>query len=446
MADLTALALKAKLAALAKNPPAKPVKIGAGGGLYLLVKPGQTAGTGAWVLRLTAAGKRRDMGLGAFPVVGLADARVVAMSARQKAAAGTDPVAERKAARAALVPEAPAITFKAAALATMEARQGGWSNPRHAAQWLASLTHHAFPKLAARPINAIDTAAVLEVLRPIWTEIPETASRLRGRMETIMDVAKLRGWRHGENPARWKGHLAEELPSPKKVQRVEHRPALPWQGMPAFVAALDTMEGLGAMALRFTILTASRTGEVRGMRWREVDMDNAVWAVPPARMKARRLHRVPLSGSALSILAALRPMKPESDALVFPGGRASAPLSDMTLSAVVRRMNGLAEAAALAAGQDAGKPRWCDLEGRAVVPHGFRSSFRDWAGETRSEGREVVERALAHTIKNKAEAAYARSDLLEKRRVLMEAWAQHCGRSPATVASLNAARAGRAVG
>lgn len=446
MAELTALGLKAKLAALAKNPPAKRVRIMAGGGLFMEVKPGQAAGTGAWLVRLMAGGKRRDMGLGAFPVVGLADARIAAFAARQKAAAGTDPVAERKAARAALAPEAPAITFKAAALATMEARQGGWSNPKHAAQWLATLEQHAFPKLAARPIGAIDTAAVLDVLRPIWTDIPETASRLRGRMETIMDVARVRGWRQGENPARWKGHLAEELPSPKKVQRVAHRPALPWQDMPAFMAALDKMEGMGALALRFTILTASRTGEVRGMRWREVDIDNAVWTVPAARMKARRLHRVPLSPAALSILAGLRPEKPEADALVFPGGRSDAPLSDMTISAVVRRMNEAAEKAAIAAGQDIGKPRWCDLEGRAVVPHGFRSSFRDWAGETRSEGREVVERALAHTIKDKAEAAYARSDLLEKRRVLMDAWAQHCQRQPGSVASLDAARAARAAG
>ena len=444
MADINTLALKAKLAALAKAPRAKAVRIMAGGGLHLLVKPSHAAGAGVWVLRLTVAGQRRDMSLGAYPVVGLADARVAAMAARQKVASGTDPIAARAAAKAALAPGAEAITFKAAALATMEARKGGWSNPKHAAQWLATLEQHAFPKLAAKPIAAIDTAAVLEMLRPIWNDIPETASRLRGRMETIMDVARVRGWRSGENPARWKGHLAEELPSPKKVQRVEHRPALPWQDMPAFMTALQTMEGMGAMALRFTILTASRTGEVRGMRWREVDMDNAVWTVPPARMKARRLHRVPLSGDALAILAQLRPLKPEGDALVLPGGRSEAALSDMTLSAVVRRMNGQAEAAALAGGQDAGKPRWCDLEGRAVVPHGFRSSFRDWAGETRSEGREVVERALAHTIKDKAEAAYARSDLLEKRRVLMEAWAQHCGREPAAIASLDAARARRA--
>ena len=212
------------------------------------------------------------------------------------------------------------------------------------------------------------------------------------------------------------------------------------------MVALGTMEGMGALALRFTILTASRTGEVRGMQWREVNMDNAIWTVPPARMKARRLHRVPLSDAAFSILATLRPEKPGADALVFPGGRSHAALSDMTLSAVVRRMNGISEVAAIATGQDAGKPRWCDLVGRAVVPHGFRSSFRDWAGETRSEGREVVERALAHTIKDKAEAAYARSDLLEKRRVLMEGWAQHFGRQPATVASLDAGRAARAVG
>jgi integrase len=244
-------------------------------------------------------------------------------------------------------------------------------------------------------------------------------------MEAVLDLARVRGWRHGENPARWRGLLSEELPQPRKVKRVEHRPALPWQQLPAFWTALAEVEGRGAAALRFAILTAARTGEVRGMTWREVDLDAALWTVPGARMKARRVHRVPLSASALDVLRAARPDQPRPDQLVFPGAE-GAMLSDMTVSAAVRRMNEAGEEA-----DPEALPQWRDHEGRAIVPHGFRSTFRDWAGETRTEGREVVERALAHSIRDKAEAAYARSDLLEKRRPLMEAWGEWCLREPA---------------
>jgi integrase len=261
---------------------------------------------------------------------------------------------------------------------------------------------------------------VLRVLRPIWPVIPETASRLRQRIEAILDLARVRGWRSGENPARWRGLLSEELPPPRQVQRVAHRPALPWQQMPAFWAALSEVEGMGAAALRFAILTAARTGEVRGMLWREVDLDARLWTVPGHRMKARRTHRVPLAPAACDLLQSLRPNRPAPEAVVFPSIHGK-PLSDMTISAVIRRMNEAAEA-----NGPSGLPRWRDHEGRAVVPHGFRSTFRDWAGETRDEGRDVIERALAHTLKDKVEAAYARSDLLEKRRPLMEAWAEWC--------------------
>jgi integrase len=276
----------------------------------------------------------------------------------------------------------------------------------------------------------VGTDDVLRVLRPIWERVPETASRVRQRIEAVLDAARVKGWRTGENPARWKGHLAGELPQPRKVKRVRHRPALAWQDMGAFMAALDKREGIASQALRFVILTAARTGEVRGMRWREVDLDAKVWSVPGDRMKAGKLHRVALSPAALAVLAEFRPLMKQSGDLVFPGGRQGKPLSDMALSEVVRRMN--------EGGEEDAPPRWRDAEGRAVVPHGFRSSFRDWAGETRPEGREVVEAALAHTIKDKAEAAYARSDLLEKRRPLMDAWAEQCGRLPAHVVTLTA--------
>ena len=244
----------------------------------------------------------------------------------------------------------------------------------------------------------------------------------------VLDAARVKGWRTGENPARWKGHLAGELPQPRKVKRVRHRPALAWQDIGAFMAALAARDGLAAQALYFVILTAARTGEVRGMRWREVDLVARVWTVPGDRMKAGKVHRVPLSPAALAVLEEVRPLKKQRDDLVFPGGRQGKPLSDMALSGVVRRMNEHSEEGAA--------PRWQDAEGRKVVPHGFRSTFRDWAGETRSEGWEVVEAALAHTVRDKAEAAYARSDLLEKRRLLMDAWAEQCVRLPADVVAL----------
>jgi integrase len=440
MGDLTVIALKAKLAELARTPSPAPVRIGDGGGLHLLVKPGLAArrerrekreggdvSDGAWVLRYTFGAKRRDMGLGAFPAVGLAEAREAAEEARKLLRRGLDPLQARddaKAAQAQAAAEAKAkaVTFRDAARETVEAKRGGWSNPKHAAQWLATLEQHAFPRIGNMAVAEVDTAAVLTVLRPIWTTIPETASRLRQRMEAILDLARVRGWRRGENPARWRGLLSEELPPPRKVQRVEHRPALPWQQVPAFWTALAKVEGNGAAALRFAILTAARTGEVRGMTWREVDMEAGLWTVPAGRMKARRAHRVPLSAAALDVLRAIRPEKPKADAHVFPGAD-GAMLSDMTVSAVIRRMNEPAEGA-----DPEAPPRWRDHEGRAVVPHGFRSTFRDWAGETRMEGREVVERALAHTVRDKAEAAYARSDLLEKRRPIMEAWGAWCCR------------------
>jgi integrase len=360
--------------------------------------------------------------------VSLAKARVIAAEARAGLRAGVDPINYRQAKRAELVraeAEAAERTFKAAATALVESKKAGWRSAKHAAQWLATLEAHAFPVIGDLPVAAIGTDEVLRVLRPIWERIPETASRLRQRMEAVLDAARVKGWRTGENPARWKGHLAGELPQPRKVKRIRHRPALAWQDIGRFMRALSERDGISAKALRFTILTAARTGEVRGMRWREVDLDVKVWTVPGDRMKAARMHRVPLSPTALAVLADVRPLMKRPDDLVFPSVRRNVALSDMALSEVVRRMN---------EGSEVGSPpRWRDAEGRAVVPHGFRSTFRDWAGETRPEGREVVEAALAHSIKDKAEAAYARSDLLEKRRILMTAWANHCGRAPAEV-------------
>jgi integrase len=336
---------------------------------------------------------------------------------------GQDPLAHRQAekasrkAAAAAVPATP-HTFQAVAEEMLGERESGWSNPRHRQQWEATLRTHAYPQIGAMDVAAITTDAVLLVLRPIWSRTPETASRVRGRIEAVLDFARVRDWRQEENPARWRGHLAEVLPKPQKVKRVEHRPALPWRDVPAFMQALGKRSGQAAQALALVILTASRTGEVRLARWQEIDWGQAVWTAPAERMKARRRHRVPLSTACLAILQAAKENARGQTSLIFPSPtRPSVPLSDMTLSSVIRRMN-----------EEAGGelPLWRDTEGRPVVPHGFRSSFRDWAGETRQDGREVAEAALAHTVRDKAEAAYARSDLLDKRRVLMDAWSQWC--------------------
>ena len=433
MGKLTAVSVRT-----AKHPSnsQRPVRFGDGDSLYLQVARG---GTKSWLFRYTLRGKAREMGLGPVgeppAAVPLAKARTLAGEARALLRDGRDPLVEREAVRAArqrAEVEAGERTFRAAAAALVDSKRPGWRNAKHAAQWLATLEAYAFPAIGDLPVAAVETDEVLRVLRPIWERIPETASRVRQRMEAVLDAARVKGWRTGENPARWKGHLAGELPQPQKVKRVRHRPALAWQDMGAFMATLAERDGISAQALRFVILTAARTGEVRGMRWREVDLDAKVWVVPGDRMKAGKLHRVALSPAAVAVLAEVRPLMKQSSDLVFPGGRRDKPLSDMALSEAVRRMN---------EGGEEGEPqRWRDAEGRAVVPHGFRSTFRDWAGETRPEGREVVEAALAHTVKDKAEAAYARSDLLEKRRTLMDAWAEQCERSPPMVVTL----AGRA--
>jgi integrase len=303
----------------------------------------------------------------------------------------------------------------------LQAHAASWKNEKHRAQWSATLESLAFPVIGDRPVSAITTADVLRVLQPHWTRVPETASRLRGRIEAVLDFARAKGWRQGENAARWKGGLQGLLPAVSRVARTTHQPALPWRQLPAFVTALHEVPGVAARALEFAILCAARSGEVRGMTWGEVDMAEALWVIPGSRMKSGRQHRVPLSEPALAILRAMHPAPnvPTSDPrlrdeLVFPGQRRGEPLSDMSISAVVRRMNG-----------ESDPPTWRDAENRAVVPHGMRSSFRDWAAESAGVAREVAESALAHVLRDAVEAAYARSDLLERRRPLMAAWARH---------------------
>jgi integrase len=361
-------------------------------------------------------GKRRDMGLGPFPDVSLADARRRAADHRKQRHEGIDPLDVKAAQRQAQrVSVAKVRTFRECAVEFIEKNRAGWRNAKHRQQWESTLATYVYPTLGELPVSAIDTGLVVQVLDPIWTDKPETASRVRGRIEAVLDAATVRGFRQGPNPAQWKGNLAHVLPAPAKVRKVEHHAALPFDEMPAFLAALQTRNGMAARALEFTALTAARTGEALGARWAEIDLEAKVWAVPAARMKAGREHRVPLSDAALAVLGEVQPLaqqrdgRPDPAAPVFPGLRRALPMSNMTMLMLLRRMK-----------RD-------DL-----TAHGFRSTFSDWAAERTTYPREVVEMALAHAVGNKVEAAYRRGDLFEKRRQLMEAWAQFCSGTETT--------------
>jgi len=365
-------------------------------GLALQVLP---TGAKTWVLRAVIGGKRREMGLGGYPSVTLAGAREKARAAREKIDAGVDPIAERKAAKSALLASAAAaITFEEAAAQYVAAHESSWANDKHRAQWTSTLKTYAYPVIGKLAPGDVQLAHVLKILEPIWATKTETAKRLRGRIEQVLDAAHTRGQITGpwQNPARWRGHLDKLLAKPSRVAKVEHHRALAVGEVGAFMARLRKQEGQGAKALEFAILTAARSGEVRGATWAEIDLAAKVWTIPAERMKAGKEHRVPLSAAALELLNAL-PRMAGTD-LVFPASRGG-PLSDMTLSAVLRRMK-----------VDA-------------VPHGFRSAFRDWAAERTAYPNEVCEAALAHAVGNKVEAAYRRGDLFEKRSRLMADWA-----------------------
>lgn len=396
-----------KLTVLGIKAITEPGRYMDGGGLHLHVRGSDRR---AWVFRYTRQGKTRDMGLGPYPEVSLSKAREAADEMRSLLRSKKDPLQARK----AEAEPSTSKTFEEAADAYLKAHKASWKNEKHGAQWEATLKAHAYPVIGKSLVSDIDVNAILKVLNPIWSTTPETASRLRGRIEAILDAAKGKGWRIGENPARWKGNLKGLLPPKSRIARVVHQPSLAWQEMPVFLKALRAMPGLSARALEFVILTASRTGEVRGMTWGEVDLDAGLWVVPAERMKAGRLHRVPLGQAAVDLLRSVHPKPSEvpiSGDLVFPSGAVDKPLSDMAVAMVVRRMNG-----------ESSPPIWRDITGRAVVPHGFRSSFRVWAGESTAYPREVVEAALAHALRDKVEAAYARTDLLERRRPMMEEW------------------------
>jgi integrase len=431
----------------ARHDPAKgdrAIRIGDGDGLYLQIKP---AGTKSWLFRYTRGGRAREMGLGPAATtpaeeraggVTLAAARELARDAKALLRAGKDPLAERAARRAqAAAAQARARTFEAAARALAESKRPGWRNAKHAAQWVTTLEQHAFPEIGGKPVAAVGTDDVLAVLRPIWQRIPETAARVRQRIEAVLDFARARGWRPETlaNPARWRGHLSAALPPPRKVKAVRRHPALSWQQVPDFMTALAQREGMAALAVRFAILTASRTGPVRLARWCEMDLAGAVWTVPGAHMKGGKVHRAPLSPAALAVLEEVRPLGGGPDDLVFPGAREGRPLSDVGLSRLVRGMacDGLPEGA---------RPRWADHEGQAAVPHGFRTSFKGWALAA-GWPDPLSELALAHADRDKVRAAYAREDMLAQRRPMMDAWAAHCGLAPAEPAALATSGANR---
>jgi integrase len=367
-----------------------------GNGLYLVV---DKAGAKRWVFLFRFEGRLREMGLGGLSSVPLSRARELATDARTVLATGQNPIDARKIDRA--IP-----TFGACADQLLESMSSEWRNAKHRAQWKMTLEEYAKP-LRGKPVDEITTEDVLKVLKPIWTEKPETASRLRGRIERVLDAAKALGHRSGENPALWRGHLKNLLPRRQKLTRGHHA-AMPYDEVAKFCRDLQGREAVASQALRFCILTAARSGEVLGARWEEVDLKKGVWTVPAARMKAAREHRVPLTESAKSILVELAEARTDRQRTdyVFPGQKRGAPLSGMAMAMILRRM-----------------------KVTGVTVHGFRSSFRDWAGECTTFPREVAEAALAHTIGDETERAYRRGDALEKRRKLMDAWAAYLGKS-----------------
>ena len=366
----------------------------------------QVTATGArtWTLRLRLAGKQREMGLGSFPSVPLAAARDKARAYRDKAQDGADPIAERLAAVSLAAAERRAAkNFAEVADEYIAKHTDSWRNAKHAAQWTATLKAYAHPVLGDLVVRDISAAHVIRCLEPIWTTKTETAKRVRSRIELVLDYAAARGLRDSPNPARWRGNIDAAFPKPSRIAKVRHHEALPFRDAPAFMQRLRQQQGMGARALEFAVLTAARSGEVRGLTWGEIDMAAALWIIPAARMKGGREHRVPLSSAALSLLGDLP--KRAQDRLVFPGLRG--PLSDMSLSAVLRRM------------------------AIPVTVHGFRSSFRDWVSERTNYPSEVAEMALAHAVGDKVEAAYRRGDLLAKRLQMMSDWAAYLEQTPA---------------
>jgi integrase len=383
-----------KLSATKAAKLTRPGRHSDGGGLYLFI---DVHGRRRWIFMYARNGKRTELGLGSGRDLSLANARTEAAKLREVLVIGGDPKTER--AKDERIP-----TFGECADDYIEAMRPSWRNAKHAAQWTMTLTKYAAP-MRGKPVNEIGTQDVLGVLQDLWKRTPETAERLRGRVENVLDAAKAKGHRSGENPARWRGHLDQLLPKRQRLSRGHHA-ALACDAMPDFMADLRGRSAVAARALEFTILTAARSGEVLGAQWDEIDAGKKLWTIPAARMKAGREHRVPLSPRAMEIVEAMA--KLGTNGYLFPGPKRGKPLSSMAMAMLLRRMKA------------------------KITVHGFRSTFRDWASETTGFPHEVCEMALAHVIGNKAEAAYRRGDLFDKRRKLMEAWAGYCARRAGT--------------
>jgi len=406
----------AELSAIEIKRITKPGLHAVGGVAGLLLQVTLT-GARSWILRAKIGTKRRDIGLGGYPDVTLAGARDKARELREKIQAGIDPVEERKAAREALIEgQRTRLIFDDAVVRYLANKQHEFKNKKHFAQWGSTLKTYASPIVGKLPVSEIGLNHIIQILEPIWLTKTETAKRLRGRIENVLSWATVTGFRTGDNPARWKGHLENVLPKPSKVAKVKHHPSLPWKGISPFMHELQQREGMATRALEFLILTATRSGEVRFATWDEVDLEQCLWSIPEGRMKGAKEHRVPLSDEALKILKALPRMT--GDHHLFPAPRGGE-LSDTSLAAVVKRLHN--------SSIELGGEGYIDpKEKRMAVPHGFRSTFRDWAAENTNYANIVVEKALAHTIGNKVEEAYRRGDLFEKRTKLMSDWATYC--------------------
>jgi integrase len=378
-----------RLSALDVKANSEPGRYADGDGLYLNVAAGKSK---SWVFLWMKNGKRREMGLGSYPTISLVAARQRAEECRRQVAEGLDPIAERK--------RSAPVTFGEAADQFIASMASSFRNEKHRDQWKMTLGDAYCAELRKRPISDVSTEDVLHVLTPIWQSKSETASRIRGRVERVLDFATVKGWRSGENPARWRGHLKNALPARQKLARGHHA-AMPYAKVPAYVTRLQFADAMAARGLEFLILTASRSGEVLGAKWPEFDLEEAVWTVPAERMKAGKEHRVPLSPRAVAIVKDLREAKVND--YVFPGEKKDRPLSGMAFAMLMRRMK---------VGQ--------------YTAHGFRSAFRDWAGDETSYPRELAEAALAHRVGDATEQAYRRSDALGRRRKLMVAWADYC--------------------
>jgi integrase len=394
-----------KLSVLQTKKRLEPGLYGDGNGLYLQVSSRRTK---AWVFRFMIAGRARKMGLGDYERIPLAEARRKAQEAYNLVSSGIDPINTRAARRAAQASErVKMVTFQTCAERYIAAHQSGWKSAKHGAQWEATLKNYAYPKIGRLPVSSIDVGLVLAVLEPIWKAKTETANRVRGRIESILDWARARGLRHGENPARWRGHLDQLLPARSAVAPVKNHAALAYADLPRFMEELRKREGVSARALEFTVLTAARTGDTLGATWQEIDKAERLWTVPAARVKGKkgarkRDHVVPLSDHAFDLLWTL----PREANFIFPGGKKGSALSNMAMLELLRGM-GFGE----------------------LTVHGFRSAFKDWCSEQTAYPNELSEMALAHTVSDKVEAAYRRGDMREKRRSLMADWATFCGGS-----------------